>query len=159
MLQSLGHHVTIATYRNGRDLPELTIERTLPIPWRRDYEVGSSRHKIAFDALLGLKTMALLIRRRFDVIHAHLHEGVDRRRPGEAGGAAGGLRLPGQPDRGDDRPQFPGADGRVYRSLRRLSAGSITVPPRFSRRRPTQPNSCAMNLRVRRPKFDRCPTA
>ncbi|MEZ4558894.1 MAG: glycosyltransferase [Caldilineaceae bacterium] len=76
VLQSLGHHVTIATYRNGRDLPELTIERTLPIPWRRDYEVGSSRHKIAFDALLGLKTMALLVRRRFDVIHAHLHEGA-----------------------------------------------------------------------------------
>ncbi len=29
-----------------------------------------------FDALLGGKTLALLARRRFDVIHAHLHEGA-----------------------------------------------------------------------------------
>lgn len=76
VLQSLGHHVTIATYHNGRDLPELSVERTLPIPWRRDYEVGSSRHKIAFDALLSWKTLSLHLRNRYDVIHAHLHEGA-----------------------------------------------------------------------------------
>lgn len=75
-LRRLGHQVTIVTYRNGRDLPDLHIRRTLPIPWRRDYEVGSSRHKIAFDALLGLKTMQVLMGQRFDVIHAHLHEGA-----------------------------------------------------------------------------------
>ncbi len=39
ILQGLGHEVTIVTYRNGRDLPGLNIERTLPIPWRRHYEV------------------------------------------------------------------------------------------------------------------------
>lgn len=76
VLRALGHHVTIATYRNGRDLPGLEIRRTLPIPWRRHYEVGSSRHKIGFDALLGLTTLQLLVRRRFDLIHAHLHEGA-----------------------------------------------------------------------------------
>lgn len=76
VLQDLGHEVTIATYHNGRDLPEIHIERTLPIPWRREYEVGSSRHKIAFDALLGWKTLGLLLRNRYDVIHAHLHEGA-----------------------------------------------------------------------------------
>lgn len=75
-LQRLGHQVTIATYRNGRDLPDLDIQRTLPIPWRQHYEVGSSRHKIVFDALLGLKTVQILMRQRFDVIHAHLHEGA-----------------------------------------------------------------------------------
>ncbi|MCS6826244.1 MAG: glycosyltransferase family 4 protein [Caldilinea sp.] len=75
-LQRLGHRVTIVTYRNGRDLPDLDIRRTLPIPWRRHYEVGSSRHKIAFDALLGAKTLQILLRERFDVIHAHLHEGA-----------------------------------------------------------------------------------
>ena len=32
--------------------------------------------KIAFDALLGLKTLSLLARKRYDVIHAHLHEGA-----------------------------------------------------------------------------------
>ena len=80
-LQALGHRVTIATYRNGRDVPGLEIVRTLPIPWRRDYEVGSSRHKIAFDALLGLRLLRLMITRSlrgqgFDIIHAHLHEGA-----------------------------------------------------------------------------------
>jgi glycosyltransferase involved in cell wall biosynthesis len=75
-LQRLGHQVTILTYANGRSLPGLEIYRTLPIPWRRDYEVGSSRHKLAFDALLGAKTLSILARRRFDIIHAHLHEGA-----------------------------------------------------------------------------------
>lgn len=75
-LQRLGHKVTIVTYHNGRDLADLEIQRTLPIPWRQHYEVGSSRHKIAFDGLLGLKTIGLLMQRRFDVIHAHLHEGA-----------------------------------------------------------------------------------
>jgi glycosyltransferase involved in cell wall biosynthesis len=57
-------------------VPGIRIERTLPIPWRKGYEVGASRHKVAFDALLGLKTLHLLARERFDVIHAHLHEGA-----------------------------------------------------------------------------------
>jgi glycosyltransferase involved in cell wall biosynthesis len=76
ILQQLGHRVTIVTYANGSPVPGLDIRRTLPVPWRRDYEVGSSRHKIAFDALLGLKTLSLLARERFDVLHAHLHEGA-----------------------------------------------------------------------------------
>jgi glycosyltransferase involved in cell wall biosynthesis len=76
ILQQLGHSVTIVTYRNGQDVPDIHIERTLPIPWRKGYEVGASRHKIVFDALLGLKTLQLLARHRFDVIHAHLHEGA-----------------------------------------------------------------------------------
>lgn len=76
VLQKLGHRVTIATYYNGNDVPGLDIRRTLPIPWRRHYLVGSSKHKIAFDALLGLKTLELLLRGRYDVIHAHLHEGA-----------------------------------------------------------------------------------
>jgi glycosyltransferase involved in cell wall biosynthesis len=54
----------------------LDIRRTLPIPWRQHYEVGSSRHKVAFDALLGAKTLSLLLRDRYDLIHAHLHEGA-----------------------------------------------------------------------------------
>lgn len=75
ILLRMGHAVTIATYRNGQDIEGLDIHRTLPIPWRRHYEVGSSRHKVAFDFLLGLTVLRLLLTRRFDVIHAHLHEG------------------------------------------------------------------------------------
>jgi len=76
ILQKLGHQVTIVTYRNGNAVPGLAIQRTLPIPWRSHYEVGSSRHKIAFDGLLGLKTLQLLMQHEYDVIHAHLHEGA-----------------------------------------------------------------------------------
>jgi len=76
VLQRRGHTVTVVTYHTGRSLPDVEIVRTLPIPWRRDYEVGSSRHKVGFDALLGLRTLQLLLRRRYDIIHAHLHEGA-----------------------------------------------------------------------------------
>ncbi len=75
VLRKRGHWVTIVTYYNGRDIANLPIERTLPIPWRQHYEVGSSRHKIAFDVLLSLKLLTVGLRVRPDVIHAHLHEG------------------------------------------------------------------------------------
>ncbi len=76
ILQKLGHEATIASYHTGSDVEGLDIRRSLPIPWRRGYEVGSSRHKIAFDALLALKTLRLLATGPYDVIHAHLHEGA-----------------------------------------------------------------------------------
>ncbi|HMN26857.1 MAG TPA: glycosyltransferase family 4 protein [Caldilineaceae bacterium] len=76
ILQKLGHKVTILTYRTGKDVPGIEINRTLPIPWRTNYEVGSSRHKLAYDLLLGIQAVRLLARRRFDIIHAHLHEGA-----------------------------------------------------------------------------------
>lgn len=77
-LIGLGHRVTITTYFTGRDLDGLDIRRTLPIPWRRDYAVGSSRHKLGFDALLGLTSLraALTMRPKPDLIHGHLHEGA-----------------------------------------------------------------------------------
>jgi len=76
ILQKLGNRVTICTYHNGRDLDGLDIRRTMGIPWRRDYEVGSSRHKIAFAVLLSVTSLRTALGRRFDVIHAHLHEGA-----------------------------------------------------------------------------------
>lgn len=75
-LQKLGVQVTICTYHNGRDLSDQDIRRTMSIPWRRDYEVGSSRHKIAFDALLFLRTLVAMGQVKPSVIHAHLHEGA-----------------------------------------------------------------------------------
>lgn len=76
ILTRLGQQVTIVTYRNGRDMDGLDIRRTLPIPWRRDYEVGSSRHKVAFDLLLGATALRTALSVRPDVIHGHLHEGA-----------------------------------------------------------------------------------
>jgi glycosyltransferase involved in cell wall biosynthesis len=76
VLQKRGHRVTIVTYYKGRDLPELKIIRTRPTPWHADYEVGSSRHKIAFDALLSWTALRTALRVKPDIIHAHLHEGA-----------------------------------------------------------------------------------
>ena len=76
VLQKLGHQVTIVTYYLGRDLPDLEIIRTRPMPWRPDYEVGSSPHKIAFDVFLGWVGLKTIVRRRFDVVHGHTHEGA-----------------------------------------------------------------------------------
>jgi glycosyltransferase involved in cell wall biosynthesis len=75
-LQRLGHSVTVCTYRNGQDVPDLSIHRTLPIPFREHYEVGSSLHKIGFDMLLFWTALSLSVRHRPDVIHAHMHEGA-----------------------------------------------------------------------------------
>ncbi|MEO6063382.1 MAG: glycosyltransferase family 4 protein, partial [Thermoflexales bacterium] len=75
-LQALGHHVTVLTYFKGNDVPGIRIIRTMPTPWRSNYEVGSSRHKYVFDALLAIRLVRVLARNRFDVIHAHLHEGA-----------------------------------------------------------------------------------
>lgn len=75
-LRQMGHQVKIVTYHNGGQWNGLPIERNPPIPWRTHYEVGSSRHKLAFDALLGLKLLQVALRDRPDIIHAHLHEGA-----------------------------------------------------------------------------------
>lgn len=76
VLQKMGHRVTLLTYYLGRDLPDLDIIRTRPTPWRADYEVGSSLHKIAFDVFLGWEGLKTILRQRFDLIHGHLHEGA-----------------------------------------------------------------------------------
>lgn len=75
-LLAQGLHVRIVTYYKGNDWPGLDIVRCRPTPWRADYEVGSSRHKIAFDALLFWKALQEAMHWRPDVIHGHLHEGA-----------------------------------------------------------------------------------
>jgi glycosyltransferase involved in cell wall biosynthesis len=76
ILRKAGQKVEIVTYYKGRDVDGLDIIRTPPTPWHADYEVGSSRHKFAFDALLSWTSLAAALRFRPDVIHAHMHEGA-----------------------------------------------------------------------------------
>jgi glycosyltransferase involved in cell wall biosynthesis len=75
-LLAQGMQVRIVTYYLGRDLPGLDIVRSAPTPWHSNYEVGSSRHKIAFDVLLSWKALWMALRWRPDIIHGHLHEGA-----------------------------------------------------------------------------------
>jgi glycosyltransferase involved in cell wall biosynthesis len=76
ILRQLGQQVKIVTYYKGRDVDGLDIVRTRPTPWHAEYEVGSSRHKFAFDALLSWASLVTALRFRPDVIHAHMHEGA-----------------------------------------------------------------------------------
>lgn len=57
-------------------MPGLDIRRTPPLPYHTDYEVGSSRHKVAFDVYLAVKSLAEGLRFRPDLIHGHMHEGA-----------------------------------------------------------------------------------
>ena len=75
-LGELGVEVAVVTYYMGKDVPGIDIRRTAPLPWHTDYEVGSSRHKIAFDAYLAVKTAKEVLRFQPDVIHGHMHEGA-----------------------------------------------------------------------------------
>ncbi len=75
-LQDLGQTLAIVTYYKGSNMPGLDIRRTRPLPYRTDYEVGSSRHKLAFDVYLAAQSVAEGLRFRPDVIHGHMHEGA-----------------------------------------------------------------------------------
>ncbi len=75
-LLARGFRVRIVTYYMGRDWPGLDVVRSAPTPWRADYEVGSSRHKIAFDVLLAGRVLGEALRWRPHLVHGHLHEGA-----------------------------------------------------------------------------------
>ncbi len=67
-----GHEVHLATYAVGQnvELPGLTIHRSLRVPGIKHVPIGFSKRKIVLDVTLALTVYALLLKRRFDVIHA-----------------------------------------------------------------------------------------
>lgn len=76
LLQRRGYRVHLCTYHSGGDIPGLAIERTWPLPWRRELEIGSSLHRIPYDLLLGPLVLRQALRLRPHLIHAYLHEGT-----------------------------------------------------------------------------------
>lgn len=74
-LQKLGHRVTILAYPNGRDIEGIKVRRCWGVPFNYRVIVGSSRHKIYLDVLLAGMSLLHVLRRKPDIIHAHLHEG------------------------------------------------------------------------------------
>ena len=68
--------LAVVTYYKGNDVPGIDIRRTSPLPWHVDYEVGSSRHKLAFDMYLAAQSLREARRFRPDIIHGHMHEGA-----------------------------------------------------------------------------------
>jgi glycosyltransferase involved in cell wall biosynthesis len=75
-LQALGHDVCIVTYNKGEDVDGVCIVRTRRLPWHADYEVGSSRHKLAFDLYLLPRVLIYGLRWRPHLVHGHMHEGA-----------------------------------------------------------------------------------
>ena len=76
-LTMLGHQVDLATYHLGEDvdLPGLTIYRTPSISSISTLKVGPSWRKIPLDFLLILKSIILLLSKKYDVIHSHEEAG------------------------------------------------------------------------------------
>ncbi|MDP3980265.1 MAG: glycosyltransferase family 4 protein [Chlamydiota bacterium] len=75
-LTKRGHRVRICTYPLGRNIDNMDICRTLPVPWYRKLTAGPSLHKFYLDALLYITVRNCLKKEKFDIIHAHLHEGI-----------------------------------------------------------------------------------
>ncbi|HMA37411.1 MAG TPA: glycosyltransferase family 4 protein [Chloroflexia bacterium] len=75
-LQARGHQVTVCTYHIGNNVPGVRIRRSLDVPWRRGVQVGSSRHKLYFDVMLGVTVLRAALATRPHIVHAHMHEGA-----------------------------------------------------------------------------------
>ena len=75
-LQEAGHEVVVCTYHTGDDVEAVDVRRSLDVPWLKRVQVGSSRHKLYFDAMLTFKAAWVAWRFKPDIIHAHLHEGA-----------------------------------------------------------------------------------
>lgn len=71
-----GHNAEVYTYHLGRTVGPAPIHRIFNIPWYRKTSAGPSWQKIYLDILLLLNVLIQTKRGQFDVIHAHLHEGL-----------------------------------------------------------------------------------
>jgi len=71
-LTAAGHEVHLATYPYGEDveLPGLTIHRSRRAPGVRTVPIGFSKRKIVLDLFLAATVYRLLLKHRFDVVHA-----------------------------------------------------------------------------------------
>ena len=75
MVQTLcdeGDVVHLATYPMGSavSIPGLHLHRAMRVPGVRDVPIGFSWRKVVLDALLAIRVWALVLGRRFDVVHA-----------------------------------------------------------------------------------------
>jgi len=73
VLAKLGVKVDLLTYGEGQDvdIPGVRIIRIPRFPFLPPVKVGPSLVKIFLDAFIVLWTVALLLRRRYDYVHAH----------------------------------------------------------------------------------------
>ncbi len=75
-LERRGHTSTVFTYPTGDDVSGVEIKRNPLQRHRSEVRVGSHWGKLPLDAALLGTTIGYGFRRRFDIVHAHLHEGA-----------------------------------------------------------------------------------
>ena len=75
-LSGLGHDITVLTYPEGMDVPDSEIIRVPLLPFLKNIPIGPSIHKVVYDILLLVYGLQIVLRNKFDVIHAHEIDGA-----------------------------------------------------------------------------------
>ncbi|MBM4436564.1 MAG: glycosyltransferase [Actinobacteria bacterium] len=75
-VRTAGHTTTIFAYPNGSTPPGFDVRRIPAIFGRRNPLVGSHWRKLVLDLLLAAHAIARALPAKFDLVHAHLHEGA-----------------------------------------------------------------------------------
>lgn len=75
-LYTKNHTATLFTYHLGRNVGPAKIYRGRHIPWYTKTSAGPSWHKLYLDVLLFFTILKQARKQKFDIIHAHLHEGA-----------------------------------------------------------------------------------
>jgi glycosyltransferase involved in cell wall biosynthesis len=72
-LSTLGHEVDLVTYHVGQDvsIPGVVIHRTWKVPLIKSVKIGPSAPKLFLDLLLLVKSVRLLQKNRYDLLHTH----------------------------------------------------------------------------------------
>ncbi|MDW7679069.1 MAG: glycosyltransferase family 4 protein [bacterium] len=76
-LSQLGHHIDLVTYHIGKTIPfkNVTYHRIPKIPLIKRISVGPSKRKIIVDLFVVIKSLGLLLKKDYDVIHTHEEAG------------------------------------------------------------------------------------
>ncbi|OQX88730.1 hypothetical protein B6D60_01405 [candidate division KSB1 bacterium 4484_87] len=76
-LSNLGHKIDLVTYHIGQTIPfeNVTYHRILKVPFIKRIQVGPSKRKIIVDFFVLLKSLKLLFKNDYDVIHTHEEAG------------------------------------------------------------------------------------
>jgi len=72
-LSLLGHKIDLCTYHIGQDIaiPNLSIHRSVSLPFIKNVKIGPSKTKIILDIFLIFLTLKLLLKNKYDIIHTH----------------------------------------------------------------------------------------
>ncbi|MBD3289379.1 glycosyltransferase [candidate division KSB1 bacterium] len=76
-LSKLGHEIDLVTYHLGKDIdiPNVRYHRIPKVPFVNKIKIGPSKSKIVLDMYLFFKTLRLLMKNDYDLIHSHEEAG------------------------------------------------------------------------------------